>query len=170
MEYSAPAVATRGPFAELQSSDGIHRNRDSISGADLIFAGRGVPSRVVAQYGHVQVFNPVASGVIVLIDNIMVHNSSSNLTAFHSRGAELAVDVGVWTSRSGVGAAGLAHIRTESNVVQLGTKLTSVRLSSNIGHLFPIAYPFELEAGESLILVTGIVDIIFEAVFWGREI
>ena len=170
MEYSAPAVASTGPFAELQSSGGILRNRDSISGSDLIFAGRGVAPRVASQFGHVQLFNPVGSGVIVLIDNIMVYNSTNNLTLFHSRGTELATDDGVWTSRSGIGAAGLAHIRTESNVVQLGTLLTAQRLGAGFDHLFPIGYPFEIAAGESLLVVAGVVDIIYNATFWGREI
>lgn len=171
MEYSAPAAAATGPFAQLMSSDATLRGFDGVSGNNTVFVSRKVLVGVASQYGHIQIFNPVASGIILIVDRVYVsHSGLSFHIRFTNHNTELTTDDGVWASRSGIGAAGISHMRSENNVAILGTSYDRIWVDDVAAIPLNWNFPIVKQAGEGFML--GMEDVSQELVvtFEGREV
>ena len=170
MEYSSPAVAPTGPFAKLMSANGVLRNEDSIAPLNTIYSGFASQGNASALFSHVQIFNPVGSGVIVIVDSILSGAIGIDNTTIRRRDTPLATDTGVWLTRSGSGANGLAQIRSENNVAILGILVEEFRWHDRNRVDRTYIYPFELAAGEGLLWVSTNANVRADVTFMGREI
>ena len=170
MEYSAPAAVSVGPFAKLMSASGVLRNEDSIAPLNTIYSGHGFIVGAASAFSHVQIFNPVGSGITMIVD--MTISGVVNRRDFHIRrfDTELTTDLGTWVTRSGSGAAGLSHIRTQTNATLLGTLLFTVHMFAAGQAVMPYIYPFELAEGEGILTVTPTAFHDGSTTFIGREI
>ena len=171
MEYSAPAVASTGPFRTIASSNGIISGNDEVSEDNKVFTLFTTLVGVASQFPHVQMFNPIGSGVVLLIDYV-VYGPVANTVVFEfcNRDTELAIDLGVWQSRSDLGANGVCHLREETNVVQLGTvfdERNDIGVESQDSY-----YPFPIikQPGEGFLIRGSKVNVTIEISMTGREI
>src|SRR6267142_1192683 len=73
-----------------------------------------------ANIGHVQLFNPVASGKTVLARRVIVSCSAVDGLDLNVYNTALTTDAGAGINMLSGGAAGVAHVRTQFNGAELG--------------------------------------------------
>jgi hypothetical protein len=97
--------------------------------------GRGASlAASVGNIGHVQLLNPAASGVTILLKNILVGAQAQQAPTLRTYDTALATLVGAGVNLSLGGAAGQGVIRTDVPAAGVGT----------------LMYPFELPAFQNL--------------------
>lgn len=162
---------------QLQSVSGSYRNQDADVPNNRAFFRGDLQLAVAAQYPHVQLFNPAASGKVVLVDQIDAWVSlpalSCRIGAFNTA---LATLIGTGFNLNQGAAAAVGVLRRESNVAQLGTLWGYFDISTGVTggyHMHkpgrPLSRPILLDAGEGLVVVGDAVNMQLLAGFWWRE-
>jgi hypothetical protein len=124
---------------------------------------------VAAQYSHVQLINPAASGKTVYVDSIIIGSTGTpDRFDFCSHDTAL-TDVGAVYSKDQGGAAGVSHVRTTNNAVAQGTLIGNVR-SGNLNNVtLTFDPPYKLGAGEGCLIRNATVNLQLEVFFQLRE-
>ena len=157
-------------FNQLISDAAQFRNNDFASSQGLAYMG--VTSMVATPtfISIVQIFNPAGSGKTVIVDGILVSNTTTGAIALFFYDAALASLTGVWKNMLRAGAASNTEMRKQAIGGALGTDFAAVENLANSNFLIPFEYPAILEPGEGIIASQGVVNTTMSATFWGREV
>jgi hypothetical protein len=139
-----------------QSDDVTRRNLDSVAADNQAFWGGAQLSGASAKYPHVQIYNPSGSGVILLLDSILISPVTESTYGWGLYNTECTTDVGAVQSKLVGGAAGNAHVRTENNSSVLVTGFGPIYVGSGRCYELMAGPPFIIGAAEG-IAVYGVV-------------
>ena len=121
------------------------------AGRAFTFVGRIGPT--AANFSHVQLVNPAASGITVVVYAIKTGDNVNAEIEVRTHNAELTNDIGAGVNLLSGGAAAAAHIRTEDNVALQGTLIERFPLLAGTPHEIVSGWHMELGAGEGLLIV-----------------
>ena len=126
--------------------------------------------KVVAKFGHIQIYNPVGSGVIVLLDTMEV--SSPDISAFTIRrtATEIGINEGVWISQLSNGVDGNADIRRDTETVVTGFILGYVYLTASTPYNFIPPGGIQIVEGLGYSVSCETLDTLYCVYFSGREV
>ena len=130
--------------------------------------GSGLAANV-GNLGHIQLFNPAASGITVLVGQIDAGVQASR--SIHLREHNVALTTLVGTGRNldiGEGNS-LAEIRTVNNAVELGTQLSAYRLEVELMIQVGPKWKHELAEGEGILIVNNLANDGVTANYWWTE-
>lgn len=147
------------PADVIQSLSG-----DSFCGGSRMAAGGGT-------YGHVQLWNPAASGVKLFVDWFSVSTSVQQWWHFGGYHTALTTNTAHAANINLGGAAPKAEVRTEANAATLITNILSAWLHCDIfgNRDVPLRRPVVVDEGEGLIIVGGL-GTSTSAIFCWREL
>lgn len=166
MEIGGPSAGTN---YHIPSADGTFRLNDLVSAADKVFSSDSLISAVSAEYSHILLFNPPASGITGLIDLIALYDSGSGFyLSWHN--VVLATDNGVWKTRSDVADDGVIKTYQDTTGGLLGTPwLTTSSLSGSF-RVIPFIYPLRLSEGKGVLVTPLSSNKSLRVHFEGREV
>ncbi len=153
-----------------QTQDGVYRNRDRNTNNVLACIGGESVAPVAAQYAHVQLLNPVGSGVTLLVDRITVSSDADVDTSLGYYNTQLANLTGSWYAKKLVTAGQFGQIRWESNAATLGTILFPYRSGFSQNRDIVLDDPLLLAEGIGLIVRNEDVNQYLRVAFQGREL
>lgn len=146
---------------------GIGAGLDPAAG-DL-YSGAGVQAGVVGELSHVQLLNPENSNVRIVIEQI-VTTSAAQTTTFLRRSRTLLTTLSDrWRTPAGRGVVGVAELRTQSNVTQIGTEYGRVLTAAFVDVTHALGRVV-LDPGESLIVALDGANTSLVTWFRGREL
>ena len=126
--------------------------------ASRAFVLGGAQASVGGQYGHVQILNPAATGVNVIVYSILAGKTTAGAILVHRYDTALATLIGQGVNLLAGGAAGLAAVRSGSNAAQLGTQM--VEATSAAMAFVPIMPGWSVQLGptQGIVVLTDIVN------------
>jgi hypothetical protein len=131
------------------------------------FAKSAFVGALAGNFSEVQLKNPAASGVAVLLfrSNVVV-GAGGNMVMRHHE-ADLVTDTGTGVNLLAAGAVSAAHFRTAQVAAMDGTQIISVDPTvQNFSQGLP-SWLVEIAPGEGAVFTTGAVNVnIGVAVFW----
>lgn len=141
-----------------------------LRGDRLAYGGTEVPG-VVAQFSAVQVFNPIGSGQIMVIEWLEARQSSSGLCRYGMEEVALTVNSGLSRNRDtrlGVTEPALGQLRTETRgvvlppfgITQISTGGQDLQVPSSFGILIP---------GFGFTIVSVVANVDLAVTFFWRE-
>lgn len=138
--------------------------------AGRAFLRGATQTAVAAQFSHVQIRNPAASGVILLVRQIYASSAAAMAVALADRDAVLGGGANLGFNLLKGAAAGLGEVRTEANAAQLGTAHASFDLPA--GQLTPLIpeWGYELGAGEGVLVFGGTVNVQLSVTYFWVEL
>jgi len=123
-----------------------------------------------AVISHVQLFNPAASGKVVLVrrcfSSLVTSTDTINLNLYN---VALATDVGAGVNLLNGGAAAVSHVRTANNATQLGTNFAQLYTAIGQPQAFGPDWLCELTAGQGLVVCGSAVNTWAVASFYWVE-
>lgn len=156
--------------ALAQSDGNAYRGVDVLSNDDRAFIGGGSVGATASQYAHVQLVNPVGSGVTLLVDSI--HTTSNGTMRVLLNGLD-GVSGTFWgyiySKKRGSGALS-GEIRVQNNVAILGDQMAPYYNLANQPTYINFDAPFILGEGEGIAAVNTIVNSGLFASFQGRVV
>lgn len=120
--------------------------------AGRAFSRRTSRTAVAAEFAHVQLFNPAASGVTLLVRRITVRVGTTAATYVNLYSVELTTLVGAGYNLQVGAAAGLGVTRTQSNAVQLGNTVRDVYVTTTEDRTVQEDYFCELPANTGILV------------------
>lgn len=125
---------------------------------------------VAATYGHIQLFNPAASGVLIIVRAIITSFTSAqkSFVGIHNTALTTAVNNGVNLLNGG--AAGLGAVRTQTNATQLGNLIARAIVPANDAYTYALDWFMELDAGEGCIATLDNQNVAMDATFFWIEL
>ena len=140
-----------------------------------IRAGRGFVHSVrlaasVGNNGHVQLFNPAASGITVLVKRLSHSSGGAPLAHMTQHNTELTTDAGAGVNLLSGGGAAAAHLRSVDNSGVLGTIIGNHEIPATTPLLWFDDWFMELGEGEGLVAVNGSVNVSINATFFWIEL
>lgn len=111
-----------------------------------------------ANNSHVQLFNPVASGIVVLVRVVICGPTVNDLILLRQHNTALTTLTGNGINLLSGAAASVAEVRTLDNAGLLGTNMGGFRVLANSSQQFGPDWLFELGAGEGLAIVPFTVN------------
>lgn len=154
----------------LQSDAAQFRNKDFVVSQDGAFIGSSVLQAAVSRFPVIQLFNPVGSGVTIIIDHVDYSGTTTQTVSMGFHNIELADDRGAWINQRAAGGAGQGHIRDENfNAATITEFASYFAVSFRIKEL-PFEYPFILAEGEGLAVQGLTVTTLITVGFYGREV
>jgi hypothetical protein len=132
--------------------------------------GRAFTVGVAARFSHGQLFNPVGSGVILYVAQVLATtevNSDVGLGIFNTALPNL----NTAKSWSDIRRTGLpvAELRNEANVAQLGTELHTGRIGTQVFATFDFPAVIVLGEGQGLVARHSQFDSTMQTSFFWRE-
>jgi len=136
----------------------------------LAFAHGKLVAALAANFSEVQLKNPAASGVIVLVYKINVGAPAGVTVQLRRHDADLATDAGAGTNLQIGGAAAAAHVFTDQLAAASGTLISELHRPTNTDpQRFP-SWCAELDAGEAIVITTDAVNQAVSAEFFWIEL
>lgn len=154
----------------LQSDTGQFRNDDFVTAQDGAFMCGTDVTNVSGQYGLIQLYNPAASGVTVLVDAIAVSPYANTTMALKWFNTEADTEIFAWPSLLLDAGAGNAVLRRHNNVALQGSYLGIITLLAFQPYTFRPKAPIEYEEEKGLIVQSLDVNTAFSTTFYGREV
>lgn len=127
--------------------------------ANDAFVASPYQAAVAAQYSHVELWNPAASGIDVMISQFSVRSATAGVigVAFHN--AALTTLRGAATSKLYGGAAGLSEAREQANGASLGgNSILTFNISANGMQTVILKEPIVLVPSSGLLVRHGTVN------------
>ncbi len=135
----------------------------------LSFAGGRLVSALAANFSEVQLINPAASGVVVLVYKANVGAPAGVTVQLRSHGANLTTDAGAGTNLDIGGAAAASHVRTDQVGAASGALISELHRPTNTDvDRFPL-WLAQLDAGEGIVITTDAVNQAVSAEFFWVE-
>lgn len=138
--------------------------------AGRAFVRGGERSEVGGQFAHIQLINPAASGITVIVYSAISDLSAGDRTHLVTHNAQLTGLIGLGVNLLSGGNAGAGMVRSENNAVAQGTSI-ALRIATSS---FPIewfpGWGFELGEGEGILLRAGLVNTRIGATFKWIEV
>jgi len=138
--------------------------------AGRCFGGTGSIASVAAQNAHVQIFNPIASGITVLVRNLWADPfTASTIVVTHYNTALANLSTTTVNLLSG-GAAPVAEIRAANNAGLLGSIFFGQAFPPSLVQQVAADWVTELGPGEGLTFALVTVNIALEVSFQWNEV
>ena len=157
--------------AEQTKSQTRFRNNDVSTELGQAFWGSLIAQPAAGQYPRTQLYNPAASGVILLVDQVTTQSSGNQRAELRNGTTPWLTDMSPHIRKKNIaGPAALAQIRWEVNATILLGMYGAVFAST--GGTIPLVdyAPFKVNEGETLEVVGGIVAVKLGVVYNWREI
>lgn len=151
------------------SGNGVLRGNDKIPENEDAFVKYTARGPVAAEYSHIQLKNPAASGKIVLLDLLVIFLIGTGLR-IGRYDTDLTRDDGTWANATSGGANGVAHIRAQTIGSTMGTQLFYVDNVLDGSIVVPLSIPIMLLEGEGFIVVNNTVNKNLGCTFYGRDV
>ena len=154
----------------LQSDTGQYRNNDFVTSQDGAFEGGVEQFAVAIELSHIQLENPVGSGITILIDRVLVSSLTAQDVFIRKSSIPLTTFEDLWTNNFLGRGLGVGELRRQTNPAILG--VSRWRVSLEAGSTFTILYPYPLILieGNSILLATELVNSNILGSFHGREV
>ena len=155
----------------LLQSDGVtFRNQDFLVNAGKGFFGTAIQQAVASTYSCVQLYNPVSSGVTIMVDRIVASTLSAAQVAVRTYSTALTTKVTDVTNIRVGQSDGQGEIRRNNEGSIPGTGVLLVQLGANAPFQFELDYPFQLDEGEGILVCSHDVQITLLTAFQSREL
>ena len=154
----------------LQSDAAQFRNRDFVVNNLGAFAGWHQIGATAAEYQHVGLYNPVGSGITIFVDQLSAFGSVDSQIFIRFSATELTSFSATWRNKRANQAAGAGRLSNQSNAIQLGTTWIEFAVLASQSYTVSFASPFQLDAGQGIILQHDTVNRFLSAAFYGREV
>lgn len=145
---------------------------DALAANGFCFEGAGQCVGVVAQFSHVQLLNPAASGKVLFVDGLELSAAVAGPTAISLRyhNVALANLDGNALSKNAGSAASAAQVRNAANAAALGgVPWRYVTVADGASKAVRFDRPVRLEAGEGIIIHVPTVNVTATCSFDFRE-
>ena len=133
------------------------------AGRAFVFHGTLGPS--AGNNSHIQLFNPAASGVIVIPVYCAARVSVEGPAFISQHNVQLATDVGAGVNLLSGGAASAAHLRSNNNAGVLGTTIERLYLLANTWVTVLENWHMEMDAGEGILFAPNNVNVQVDITF-----
>lgn len=130
----------------------------------------GTQPAVAASFSEVQLFNPVGSGVQVLIRALTTTVNVATGVSLREFNTGLATLVSAGRNLLQGGAVSVAELRRAAPAAQDGTLAAGFDVDANISRDISQEWLYELGAGEGVLLAHDTVNAQLKAIFMWREI
>ena len=131
---------------------------------------RGVSQPAVSgEQGHIQLFNPAASGITGLIFLVRGGLGGTGTGTFRQFNTELTTDVGAGFNLDVGAAAAACHLRRQTNAGLLGTEHTDNRMIGNTMYDLTPLWAYELAEGEGVMFVNATANESFTVNYYWIE-
>ena len=156
-----------GSTSWIPSGNGTIRNNDITSVDNGVFIGGKDLAANGSGGNYIQVSNPAGSGVTVLVDAFWGNLGPDPYCDICRYDTLLTTDVGTGEDINGNGNASLAHIRTETSAVLLGTSLSLLSVPDSMGSL---TYPIAIADGDGILWRCNQANNYLQMTFIWREV
>lgn len=154
----------------LQSDIFTFRNEDFVVDTGGAFENGQTVVALAANVSQIQLLNPVASGITVLVDSFSASLSLAGEIAWGRLDTALAVLTAEQSNKK-IGAANkVAQVRIANNPIRQGSVLARRRLAANITTTKGFKYPIELTPGIGFIIETVAVNVTLSSELDWREV
>lgn len=124
---------------------------------------------VAAQFSHVQLFNPAASGKTLLLRAVIGSTNPAAAIGFSMDNTQRTTDAGAGVCLLDGAAAGVGHVRQETNAALQGTQFGSVLTQAGVPDIIPIEWFAQLAPGQGLSTFATLVNVQLVAWFMWTE-
>ena len=131
--------------------------------AGRAFTRGGTQLAVGGEFSHLQLFNPVGSGVTILVHRAQAAVNSTNITSYRILNVSTGALVGVGVNLLSGQAAGVGQVRSFSNVALQGTQARILQVNQVDFLDWVKDWDFELGAGEGIALAVDAVNVRIDA-------
>ncbi len=155
---------------QLQSNAGAYRNRDFAVNAGQVFSGGTNLNGAASNYAHHQIKNPSGSGIVTLVDRVILAPSAASRIGIRTYDTDLASKAGDYKANKLGGADGQTEARYENNTSALGTSIGNIEALALTPLVIDFEYPIMIEAGKGLNFVNLTTNV--GLLFWAfvREV
>ncbi len=112
----------------------------------------------VGNYPHIQLFNPVGSGIIIIVHRILVNVEATEGLRLNIHNTAITTDQGKGTNLLIGGDAAIGEVRSQDNAAQLGTLLWRIQVLASSPLDIVKDWYLELGAGEGILVQTHLVN------------
>ena len=155
---------------QLFSDSAQYRNQDLVVRAAGAFWGGNIQGATLGERSYIQLQNPAASGVVVLVDGFAYTTDTAGLVRVSRYTGTLGGSSAVWPNRRYGAAAGNGLVIIDDQAALLNLESFPSYVLASVPVILQLDYPVELDEGESLLIGTNNNDVILTASFWGREL
>jgi len=114
---------------------------------------------VAAQFSYVQLYNPAASGKTLLLRAVVGSTGAAAAIGFSMDNTQRTTDAGAGINLLSGAAAGVGHVRQETNAALQGAQFGSVLTAVGAAVIMPIEWFAQLAPGQGLTTYCTIVNI-----------
>ena len=154
----------------LQSDAAQFRNEDFVVDKAAAFMETAGQAAVAAEYSHVQLWNPVGSAIVSLVDGIIFKSNTTQDIYLRDTSTIFGALDSNWSNMKLGAADGITDIRTGTNAAIQGDALMILAILADTVIYVPLTYAFNMAAGEGLLVVAGTVNTKIAATYIGREV
>lgn len=154
----------------LQSDAGQFRNEDFQVNQEQCFWGQSLQAAVSARFANVQLWNPAASGFIIIVDVIEVTMLTAAAIRTYFTTTELDEATGAWRSKKLGASTGVGLINRQDQVATGSNIINRVNVLASSPHVLEFKYPIILAEESGLNIECETANIAIIANFEGREI
>lgn len=127
--------------------------------AGTAFSQNASQNAVAAQFSHIQLFNPAASGKTVLLRAVLASTGAAAAVGFSMDNVQRTTDAGAGVNLLDGAAASVAHLRQETNAALQGTQFGSVLTAAGVPLIIPIEWFAQLAPGQGLSTFATVVNV-----------
>lgn len=154
----------------LQSDIFTFRNADFVvDNEGAISSGLSIPA-LAGNFSMLQLFNPIASGITVLLDGFTAGLTAVGTVWIRFTSAVLANDTDKAYNHKVGEANGLARLRWEQGGVLSGTTWLPFKVPADVSIDKVFRFPIELVAGKGVFLIPDVVNVGLVASYNWREV
>lgn len=143
---------------------------DALVTNGVCFAGNVARAAVAAEYPHVQLFNPAASGKTLYIDGLVMSKGTSGAIYVGRYDTALITLSGNGVNQEFGGAASVAELRSASlAAITIGDQIQSLYCGASVPYELVVIAPFIVPPGFGMLLTVSVVNQDLYASFRWRE-
>ncbi len=167
MQIGGPSITTD---FHIPSKTGDFKLNDLVVQRNDVFQKTKKRGAVGSQYPYIELANPAASGIIILVDRIDVKTANTADLQLCWYNSSLPTDDGAGVARSPAGGVAIGHIHSHTDVVSFGTSWWAARSLANSPNVFNWMFPLYLLPEESIMVRVVIINTDLTVSYEWREI
>lgn len=127
--------------------------------ANLAFNGTSGVAAVIAQLGHIQLWNPSSTKNLV-VEQLQASSSAINVFTVRAHNAALATLIGNAASKKIGGADSIAEMRTASAVAPIptGKGFAGINTGANNAYIYQLREPVIVPPSQSIVIYNGVLN------------